>query len=121
MLLAYAEGDLAGVPAVTRNSVGEGAAWYLGTIVSDSVLSLVIGDALAEAGVAGALGDLSELPDGLEAVRRGDVLFLLNHSAASIDVPVPSGLVDLLTGEKTESVVALAAGDVRALSERHNR
>lgn len=121
VLLSHAAGDLADVPAVTRNAVGDGVAWYLGTVVSDSVLSLVIGDALAAAGVVGALGDLAALPEGLEAVQRGDVLFLLNHSAASIDVPVPSGLVDLLSGEQTESVVALAAGDVRALSERRNR
>jgi beta-galactosidase len=121
VLLSYADGDLTGVPAVTRNRVGEGAAWYLGTVVSDSALSLVIGGALAATGVEGVLGGSAELPEGLEAVRRGEVLFLLNHSAASIDIPVPSGLVDLLTGENTGSVVALAAGDVRALSERHDR
>ncbi|MCS3841790.1 beta-galactosidase [Microbacterium sp. AK031] len=120
VLLTYAHGDLFGIPAVTRNRVGDGAAWYLGTVVSDSVLSLVIGDALAATGVDGALGGSAELPDGLEAVCRGDVVFLLNHSAASIDIPMPPGLVDLLTGEKTESVVALRAGDVRVLSERHD-
>ncbi|OLL14079.1 Beta-galactosidase C-terminal domain [Actinomyces oris] len=46
----------------------------------------------AEAGVA------ADLPDGVEAQRRGGILFLLNHADRAAEV---SGVVgtDLLTGQ----------------------
>ncbi|MGN8025332.1 beta-galactosidase [Microbacterium sp. 22242] len=119
VLLRHAAGDLAGVPAATRHPRGSGAAWYLGAVVSDEVLSRVIGDAAAQAGVRRAVEGMDLLPDRVEAVRRGDVLFLLNHGSAAQDVPVPAGLEDLLTGQTTGDVVTVAAGDARALIERH--
>ncbi|HWK76558.1 beta-galactosidase [Microbacterium sp.] len=117
VLAAHADGDLAGIPAVIRND----NAWYLGAVVSDGVLDAVLARALAAASVTGPIDGLDTLPDGLEAVRRGDVLFLLNHTQHPIDVPVTAGLVDLLTGEETGDVVGIAPGDVRALSERQHR
>jgi beta-galactosidase len=115
----YASGPLAGLPAVTRNARGAGAAWYLGAVVDDETLDAVIGEAAA--GVAGALPGVDVLPDGVEAVRRGDALFLLNHGEQTVRVPVPTGLIDLLTGEETNSVAAIGPDDVRVLIERQVR
>ncbi|GAA1533227.1 beta-galactosidase [Microbacterium ginsengiterrae] len=110
-------GELDGIPAIVRST----GTWYLGTVVSDGTLDAVLAGALAAAHVTGPIPGVEVLPDGLEAVRRGDVLFLLNHTHHPIDVPVRPGLIDLLTGEETEDVVGIAPGDVRALSERHDR
>lgn len=116
VLARHAVGDLAGLPAVTRHVLGAGAAWYLGAVVGTAVLSAVIDHALAAASVADALGaPAGILPDGLEAVRRGDVLFLLNHSAGAVDVPVPGSHQDLLSDERIEHRATVAAGEVRAL------
>ena len=118
VLLTYADGDLAGLPAVARNSRGDGVAWHIGAVVSDAVLSKILGEATAEAGVRGAVPELEILPDLLEAVRRGPVLFLLNHGVEEQRIPVGPGLVDLLTSEAVEQVVTVPPGDVRALIER---
>lgn len=112
----HAAGDLAGFPAITRNGVGAGAAWYLGAVVSTAALSTVIGDALTTAGVCDALGaPAGRLPEGLEAVRRGDVLFLLNHSSTPVRLPLTGVHHDLLTDETIEDVVMIRPDDVRVL------
>lgn len=41
---------------------------------------------------------LERLPAGVEAVRRGEVLFVLNHGRDSVDLRVPGAFHDLLTG-----------------------
>ncbi|WP_341977338.1 beta-galactosidase [Microbacterium sp. LWO13-1.2] len=118
VLLSYADGPLAGLPAVARNSRGAGAAWHLGAVVSDAVLSKILGEAAAAAGVRGVVPELDVLPDLLEAVQRGPVLFLLNHGTEEQRIPVRPGLVDLLTSEATDHVVTVRPGEVRALIER---
>lgn len=40
---------------------------------------------------------LDGLPDGVEAVRRGDLLFLLNHGREPVTVDLPGTHHDLLT------------------------
>lgn len=117
VLAVHDGGDLDGIPAITRNE----SVWYLGAIVADGILDAILGAALAEASVSGAVEGVDILPDGLEAVRRGDVLFLLNHGESPVHVPVAAGLVDLLTGDTTEELVGIAPGEVRALIERHSR
>ncbi|WP_394550809.1 beta-galactosidase [Agromyces sp. MMS24-JH15] len=120
VLAAFATGPLEGRPAITRNAVGAGAAWYLGTVVDDALLAAVLDKALGDAGVRGALGTAGELPEGLEAVRRGAALFLLNHGHAPVTVAVPAGVVDLLTDETSGGSVTVAPGDVRVLMERRS-
>ncbi len=126
----FATGLLAGRPAVTRNAVGNGVAWYLGAVPSDDLLSAVLHEVLAHAGVRGALQPPAEahdlpagarhelLPPGLQAVRRGSLLFLLNHGDEPVSVAVPAGAVDLLTDERTGATVVVAPEDARVLSER---
>ena len=35
---------------------------------------------------AGVAGELPDAPDGVEAVRRGERLFVLNHTPAAVEV-----------------------------------
>ncbi|MFS1299432.1 beta-galactosidase [Streptosporangium longisporum] len=92
----YADGPLAGVPAVTVNSHGAGRAWYVATRLDPGAVDALLARVLAEAGA----GPVAETTPGLEVVRRrgpaSDYLFALNHSAA----PgwLRAGGTDLLTG-----------------------
>ncbi|NEA68466.1 beta-galactosidase [Streptomyces sp. SID12488] len=106
-VLSYTDGPLAGVPAVTRNSVGAGAGWYLATRPDASTLGALLARMCVEAGVEG----VRATPAGVEAVvRRGadaDFLFLIDHAGEGAEVAVAAGATELLTGE------ALAGGSVR--------
>ncbi|MEV0148932.1 MULTISPECIES: beta-galactosidase [unclassified Nonomuraea] len=77
VLAAYTDGPLAGLPAVTRHAYGRGSATYLGTRPGEHVMRDLVRDTLRLAGVEPVLPGL---PAGVEAVRRGGHVFLLNHN-----------------------------------------
>lgn len=111
---SYAEGVLAGLPAVTRRRVGEGQAWYVSADLQDGF------DDLVEAVVA-ASGITPRLPvvPGVEAVRRvsddTSWLFLINHG----DTPavVRARGIELLTAKRCDGELSLAAGAVAVVRE----
>ncbi|GLZ75518.1 beta-galactosidase [Actinorhabdospora filicis] len=107
----YTTGELAGRPAITRNAHGEGSAWYLSTLPDARGLTAILGRALREAGVT----PVGTAPEGVELCRRGEHLFVLNHTAASVEVEVPGRARDLLTGEEAEGRVTVAPSGVRCL------
>jgi beta-galactosidase len=88
-----------GGPAVLRHGFGQGVAWYVGTAPEPETMCHVLGLALTEAGV----GATASVPDGVEAVRRGELLFLLNHGVEEVGVSVPSGSMELITGHALET------------------
>ncbi|RMI38546.1 beta-galactosidase [Streptomyces triticirhizae] len=112
-LLRYAEGELAGRPAVTRARRGAGTAWYLSTLPQPEALAELLARAAEAAGVAPALPGL---PEGVEAVRRGPALFLLNHTTEPVTVPLPSPRTDLLTGRAHPREVTLAGRGAAVLT-----
>jgi beta-galactosidase len=111
-VLHYAGGHHAGTPAVTRNRVGAGEAWYAATVLDGSVLTDLLLRAAVTAGV-----QVPEAQSGLETVtRRGnghEYVFLINHSAEDRKYRV-SGL-ELLTSEASADVVTVPAGAVRVV------
>ena len=118
VLARFGAGHLSGAPAITRHRAGHGAAWYLGAIVSDDALAAVLDDALDAAGVTGVLPD-RVLPDGVEAVQRGEALFLLNHGDQDRRVTLPGLRRDLLSDADVEGQLTLASGAAMVLIERH--
>ncbi|GGR15064.1 beta-galactosidase [Streptomyces aurantiogriseus] len=96
----YKGGELDGLPAVLRS----GRAWYVSTLPEPDALRALL--ARVAAG-AGARPVLDGLPAGVEAVRRGDLLFLLNHGREPVTVDVPGTHTDLLTGDPVTDTVAL--------------
>ncbi|MGN9793085.1 beta-galactosidase [Streptomyces sp. OZ13] len=96
----YSSGELAGLPAVLRL----GSAWYVSTLPDPRKLRDLLAQAAEEAGVRPVLPDR---PDGLEAVRRGDLLFLLNHAPGAVTVTVPGHHRDLLTGSPVRGPLRL--------------
>ena len=103
--------DLEGLPAITRRKVAAadasakpGSAWYVATdldcVSRAAFLRLVTAHARGFPVVAG-------LPDGVEAQRRGDILFLLNHSDKSVEL---NGIVgtELIFGQQCTGHVVIA-------------
>lgn len=83
VLARFASGPLDGLPAVLRNDFGAGRAWYAATLPDPAALARILLGACAEAGARPVLPDL---PPGVEAVRRGDRVFLLDHGTATVEV-----------------------------------
>lgn len=108
VVAAYRDGELAGLPAVLRR----GRARYLSTLPTPAALRALLGDVVREAGVTPVLAGL---PEGVEAVRRGDLLFLLHHGQGAVSVAVPGTYEDLLTGEKAVDRVELGRHGVAVL------
>jgi beta-galactosidase len=114
VLGVYAEGPLAGRPAVTRARAGGGSAWYLSTLPDDQSLDAVLGRIVTAAGVSPA----AEVAPGVEAVRRrgehGSWLFLANDTAQEQTVEVAGH--DLVSDRLVGSVV-LEPGGVAVVRE----
>ncbi|MCI3277845.1 beta-galactosidase [Streptomyces cylindrosporus] len=106
--VAYKGGELGGLPAVLRN----GRAWYVSTLPEPHALRTLLAQVADGAGVRPVLHGL---PDQVEAVRRGDLLFVLNHGRESVTVEVPGSHQDLLTGATVEGEVTLGRYGVMVL------
>ncbi|MFC4783366.1 beta-galactosidase [Nocardioides sp. MAHUQ-72] len=80
VLAGYVDGPSAGSPAVTRNVVGEGACYYVGTELGEADLVRLVGNLLAGVGI-----EASPHPPGVEIIRRTSAdqayLFVLNHTS----------------------------------------
>lgn len=111
----FADGELAGLPALTRHRHGDGTAWYLGTRLDPTGMRALLDRLCGDAGVRLALRGLphadphadlhADLPDGVQAaVRRGPdaaYLLLLNHTAGTRPVRLAGPMTDLLDGGGT--------------------
>ncbi|WP_229070306.1 beta-galactosidase [Actinoplanes sp. DH11] len=114
-VVTFADGDLAGVPAVTRRGHGEGAAWYLATRPEPAALRHLLDRICREAGVH------PEQPAaaGIEMVRRrgadADYLFLIDHAGGGGEVAANG--VELLTGKPIEGFVVVPPGGAAVVRE----
>lgn len=84
VLARFADGFAEGHPAITRNERGTGSAWYVATQPEPAVIASILATVLADAGI---VAPISTPAPGVEAVRRGDVTFLINHG------PTPATIV----------------------------
>ncbi|MFD7307450.1 beta-galactosidase [Promicromonospora sp. NPDC059942] len=114
-VVTYADGDAAGRAAVTRNAVGDGAAWYVSAHLPLDSATRIADRLIDELALPRAV----EASTAIEAVRRrtpdGDVLFLINHSAADETVAV-SGR-SLLDDATFDGAALVPAGRVVVLRE----
>lgn len=116
VIAGYADGDVAGSPAITRRALPSGgAAWYLSADLVGDGLSEFTERLLADAGVHAVCAT----SPGVEAVRRASdtasYLFLINHSEAEGWADAHG--TELLTGTRHDSRVTVPAGGVAVLQE----
>ncbi|MEU0969629.1 beta-galactosidase [Streptomyces sp. NPDC005917] len=118
---SYADGVLAGVPAVTRHGYGSGTAWYVATLPDAQTLAGLLERIRAEAGVAAG----RTAPAGVEVVvRRGDdadYVFVIDHAGKGAEVPVTPGAVELLSGKAVDGPVVVAPGEIAVVREPRRR
>ncbi len=97
---------------MTRHAYGRGAAFYLGTLPDRATLGRLVGQACQDAGVP----LWTDLPQGVEAVRRGDYLFLISHLDRPVELDLGAKHFDLLTGAKAGPRAVLAPRDALVLA-----
>ncbi|MBD9698489.1 beta-galactosidase [Flavimobilis sp. GY10621] len=114
VLATVTEGHLAGAPALLRRPVGPGTLWYHAVVLDDDALAATL---LAAADAAGVEPVVADVPDGVEAVRRGPVTFLLNHADSPRAHALAAPAHDLLSGHDLDGEILLAPDDVLALVE----
>jgi beta-galactosidase len=106
-LAHYTEDFYAGRPAVTRNTFGAGAAYYVGTYLDQAGMEWLLDQVLASSGVAAPL----DVPPGVEVVRRAvghaAFLFVLNHTRVPVVVQPPPASADALTGQPLTGAIEL--------------
>lgn len=96
--------DLAGRAALTYRRVGSGGAWYAATDLDGPSRAALVGLLAAHARVLPVLADL---PDGVEAGRRENFLFLLNHGDSAVELGGITG-TDLVSGAPCTGHVVIA-------------
>jgi beta-galactosidase len=113
-LLRYAEGHLAGQPAATSHPYGDGEAFYLGTLPDRATLRALVARACRRAGVEFR----TDLPPGVEAVRRGGYLFVISHLDRPVEFDLGGKSPDLLTSGIVGPAVTLGPRDALVLTAR---
>ena len=99
-------------PAVTRHAYGRGEAFYLGTLPDRATLRDLMGQACGRAGIEFR----TDLPPGVEAVRRGDYLFVISHLDHAVELALGRTSRDLLTSEIVGPAAALGPRGVLVLT-----
>ena len=116
VITTYDDGEIAGLPAITRHAVGTGHAWYVSTSLKQKSLDRFIAD------LAHGLGVLPTVTGGgqeLETVRRrgrnGTYLFILNHG--SVPRTLRGAGVDLVTGSAVDGAITVVPRGVAVVRE----
>ncbi|MGD6816466.1 beta-galactosidase [Metabacillus sp. 113a] len=104
VLAVYEDCFYEGTAAVTRNHFGKGTVYYIGTALEDSMLTALYKDIFRHAGT-----ETIETAEGVEVVRRGSFLSVMNHSAeAGAEITLPEGQwVDCATDEQISRTTRL--------------
>lgn len=100
VVAAFDDGLMAGSPALTRHRHGAGEAWYVATQPRADGLDAIVA-AVAEA--SGVHPVVANLPAGVEAARRGDLVTLINHGDETVEVTFAG--TDAETGAVVSHVV----------------
>ncbi|HEY4420608.1 MAG TPA: beta-galactosidase trimerization domain-containing protein, partial [Pseudonocardia sp.] len=107
----YTDGPLPGTPALTRRAAGDGVAWYLATRLDDAATAALADRLTRDAGVTRLAG----AEPGVELVRRGRYLFILNRGHEAVKVPAHG--CELLTGTDVDGTVDVQAGGAAVVRE----
>lgn len=115
VLAEYTSGPTTGSPAISRNRLGGGAAYYVGTSLTGAGVLQLLSDIVGDAGVAPA----HAVTGDVEVVRRSDDertwTFAINHGDSVAVVHVDG--IDLLTGTVTDGRLTVPAGGVAVVRE----
>ena len=116
VVASYASDYFAGRAAVTRNSFGQGTAYYLGTVLEDDAYAMLLGRIVRELGIA----HVPDLPPGVELSVRsgpaGKLLFAINLNKESQQITLPQQqYTSALDGRAYQQTITLAPMGVEVL------
>ncbi|MDE0547592.1 beta-galactosidase [Microbacterium sp. C7(2022)] len=119
VVATFVDGPSAGLPALTRNTFGTGAAWYTATLPTRDAYRGLLSRIAREAGVR-AVAETEGDPASLELVRRRHddgttYLFVVNHGADAAEVTARGR--ELITDEGVAGVLVVPGGAVRVVKE----
>ena len=109
----FADGPVAGEPAVTRNAHGAGAAWYLATALDLAPLTALLARVAREAGAQPVIPAAPEVDAVLRRGADADYLFVINHG--DTDHETAGTGVELVTGAPIEGTLVVPARAARIL------
>ncbi|HEU5015907.1 MAG TPA: beta-galactosidase [Roseiflexaceae bacterium] len=115
----YASGYYAESPALVRNAVGDGCAYYYGAVFTEAIVAALI----PLLGMTSPVERWLELPPSVELAIRARpatherVIFLLNYSDAAQTVVLRAEATDLLSGARMNGRVTIEPFGVWILSE----
>ncbi|MBC8135250.1 MAG: beta-galactosidase [Fibrella sp.] len=125
IIATYADDFYAGEPAFTANRYGKGTGYYLATIPEEAGYVAILSALCHKQGIGSPFADGIAPPEGIEITQRvspsgTDILYLLNHGAASQTVRLESDATytDLLSGETVRGDTTLGVRDVRVLRKQ---
>ncbi|MBO5371611.1 MAG: beta-galactosidase [Lachnospiraceae bacterium] len=112
----YQKDFYAGMPVLTKNNFGEGAAYYVATASNEAFYREFIGSLCGEMGIEPVL----DVPEGIEVTSRENdkkqLIFIMNHNDAETVIHLPMSGKDLITGEEyADGEMVLEAKGVRVL------
>jgi len=107
VLAHYEGGPLDARPALTRNA----GAWYLGCVLDDAGLAVVLRDFMADAG-APVRAQVRPIEQVTRTDGINDYMFWLNHGSQPQSVETPAGAVDMLSGQPIGPSTTIAGMDV---------
>ena len=114
-IVHYASGQLAGIPAITRNEYDAGVAWYVATALEPSALEALLHRIVTDASVQ----SIEMIAPGVETVRRRadgrDYVFILNHTDAAISHEIAG--VELLSGDPIKAIGTIEPGGVHIIRQ----
>jgi beta-galactosidase len=103
----------AGSPAITINTFGKGASFYVGTAPDAPGMDWLIEHICKTSGIRAIAPNM---PAGVELLRRANGnaswLFVLNHSGETAKIPLEKNGRDLLTGSQVNGSISLESTGV---------
>ena len=114
-----ADGDLLGMPVVTRRSTTAGAAWYVSAWLDDAGLRGLFARIAAEAGLSTPIRDSRQLRVTTRVAGDDEYHFLINHG--DTDAAVAGSGTDLLDASSHAGRIVVPAGAVRVVKGRLER
>ena len=105
-----------GKPVLSKNQVGKGTVYYVGSVVEDKVASTVMCDAIKRAAISPVAVSDNELMEVTEvAGSNGKYVYAINFSNEPQTIRLQKNMTDVLTKEKLTTSAVVQAMDYRLL------
>jgi beta-galactosidase len=106
-----------GEPVLSKNQVGKGTVYYVGSVVDEFVASNIVKQALKTADISSVATSTNELVEVTEvAGKSGNYLYAINYSDKDQTIRLDKPTVDILTQEKFGNSAIIKARDFRVLN-----